>query len=85
MLGPGLRLWPAAWRRFINALGLINYAVSLGDAGPLVPDQAGITHRVYGGAGRARFGIEEDLLCIAVGLEDAADLLADIDQAPKPF
>ena len=70
-------------RDFINALGLIKCAVSLGDAETLVQHPASMTHGIYGEEERAKFGIDDDLIRIAVGLEDVEDLIADIDQATQ--
>lgn len=70
-----------AGRRFINALGLIKCAVSLGDAETLVQHPASMTHSIYTPEERARFGIDDDLIRIAVGLEDVDDLIDDVEQA----
>lgn len=70
-----------AGRRFINNLGLIKCAVSLGDAETLVQHPASMTHGIYGPEERAKFGIDDELIRLAVGLEDVEDLIADIDQA----
>ena len=72
-----------AGRKFINSLGLIKCAVSLGDAETLIQHPASMTHGIYGPEEREKFGIDDDLLRIAVGLEDVDDLIADIDQATK--
>ncbi|MEP3279008.1 MAG: aminotransferase class I/II-fold pyridoxal phosphate-dependent enzyme [Stappiaceae bacterium] len=70
-----------AGHRFINALELIKCAVSLGDAETLVQHPATMTHSIYSAAERADFGIDDDLLRIAVGLEEVEDLIWDIDNA----
>lgn len=70
-----------AGHRFINALELIKCAVSLGDAETLVQHPATMTHGIYGPEDRARFGIDDDLLRIAVGLEEVEDLIFDIENA----
>jgi methionine-gamma-lyase len=70
-----------AGRRFINALDLIKCAVSLGDAETLIQHPATMTHGIYGPEERARFGIDDDLIRIAVGLEEVEDLIYDIENA----
>ncbi len=70
-----------AGRRFINGLELIKCAVSLGDAETLVQHPATMTHGIYGAEERMRFGIDDDLIRLAIGLEDVEDLIADIDQS----
>jgi len=66
---------------FLNALKLCKIAVSLGDAETLIEHPASMTHSPYEPSERARFGITEGLVRISAGLENAVDILADIDQA----
>ena len=73
----------AAGKRFMNALQLFSRAVSLGGAESLAQHPASMTHSTYTLEERARHGISEGLVRLAVGLEDVADLLADIEQALK--
>jgi len=70
-----------AGRRFIDALEVIKCAVSLGDAETLIQHPATMTHSIYTPEERAAFGIDDDLIRIAVGLEDVEDLIYDIDNA----
>lgn len=71
----------AAGQRFMNSLQLFSRAVSLGGAESLAQHPASMTHSTYTLEERARHGISEGLVRLAVGLEDVADLLADIEQA----
>ena len=71
----------ASGRRFMNALGLFSRAVSLGDAESLAQHPASMTHSTYTPEERAHHGISEGLVRLSVGLEDIADLLADVTQA----
>ncbi|AZF48278.1 methionine gamma-lyase [Pseudomonas sp. R2-7-07] len=68
-------------RRFMNALKLFTRAVSLGDAESLAQHPASMTHSTYTPEERAQHGISEGLVRLSVGLEDVADLLADVQQA----
>ena len=70
-----------AGRRFMNALQLITRAVSLGDAESLAQHPASMTHSFYTPEERQQHMISEGLVRISAGLEDAGDLLNDIDQA----
>lgn len=70
-----------AGQRFMNALQLFSRTVSLGGAESLAQHPASMTHSTYTLEERARHGISEGLVRLAVGLEDVADLLADIEQA----
>ncbi|MGZ0785951.1 methionine gamma-lyase [Pseudomonas saponiphila] len=71
----------ASGQRFMNALGLFSRAVSLGDAESLAQHPASMTHSTYTPQERAEHGIAEGLVRLSAGLEDIADLLADIAQA----
>lgn len=68
-------------RRFMNALQLFSRAVSLGDAESLAQHPATMTHSTYTPEERAHHGISEGLVRLSAGLEDVADLLADVQQA----
>jgi methionine-gamma-lyase len=70
-----------AGRRFLNALRLVQRAVSLGDAESLAQHPASMTHATYAPEERAASGISDGLVRFSAGLEDATDLLADIEQA----
>ena len=67
--------------RFMNRLQMIVRAVSLGDAETLVQHPASMTHSTYTPEERAAHGIGEGLLRLSVGLEDAEDIFADLEQA----
>lgn len=71
----------AAGCRFMNALGLITRAVSLGDAESLAQHPASMTHSTYSPAEREAHLISDGLVRISAGLEDTDDLLADVGQA----
>lgn len=70
-----------AGRRFMDALGLFTRAVSLGDAESLAQHPASMTHASYTPEERAEHLITEGLIRLSVGLEDADDLLNDLEQA----
>lgn len=67
--------------RFMDALQLVTRAVSLGDAESLAQHPASMTHSTYTPEERAACGISDGLVRLSVGLEDVADVLADIQQA----
>jgi methionine-gamma-lyase len=64
-----------------NALKLITCAVSLGDAESLIEHPASMTHSPYTAEELAEAGIPEGLIRLAVGLEEADELIADLKQA----
>ena len=68
---------PAAFA-FMNALRLIAISNNLGDTKSLATHPATTTHMRIGAAERARLGITDGVVRLSVGLEDAADLCADL-------
>jgi O-succinylhomoserine sulfhydrylase len=68
---------PAAFR-FMNALRLIAISNNLGDSRSMVTHPATTTHMRIGAEERARLGITEGVIRLSVGLEDPADLQADL-------
>lgn len=67
--------------RFLNALKLIQLAVSLGGTESLCSHPASMTHCDIPDEERAQIGISDKLVRMSVGVEDPDDLIADLDQA----
>ena len=67
--------------RFMNALRIIRISNNLGDAKSLLTHPATTTHQRLTPAARAELGIDEGLVRLSVGLEDADDLIEDIARA----
>ena len=65
----------------LDALELIDISNNIGDAKSLMCHPASTTHHNMGPQGREEMGVTEGMLRINVGLEDAEDLIADMDQA----
>jgi O-succinylhomoserine sulfhydrylase len=65
----------------LNRLRLIGISNNLGDAKSLITHPSTTTHYRFAEAHRLELGITPDLLRLSVGLEDPADLIADLDQA----
>ncbi len=65
----------------LNRLSLISISNNLGDTKSLITHPATTTHQRVSPEARAAAGIGDDLLRLSVGLEDPADLMADLDQA----
>ncbi len=68
-------------RRIYDRLQLFVRAASLGEVASLVTHPASFSHKGVPPDERARLGIGEGLLRLSVGIEDASDLEADLDQA----
>jgi cystathionine beta-lyase/cystathionine gamma-synthase len=67
--------------RFIHALQLFTYAASLGGVDSLVIEPRYSSHEHMSPEERARIGIPDGFLRVSVGIENAEDLIADIEQA----
>lgn len=66
---------------YLEALDLIVPATSLGDIYSLSLYPAMASHRSMPLEDREQIGIGDDLVRLSVGIEDAADIIADLDQA----
>ncbi|MFV8430525.1 O-succinylhomoserine (thiol)-lyase [Vibrio owensii] len=66
---------------FVKELDLFSLAESLGGVESLICHPASMTHRAMGEDALAEAGVSQQLLRLSVGLEDAQDLIADLEQA----
>lgn len=66
---------------FINQLKIFTLAQSLGGTESLISHPTTMTHSGISAEARQVAGISDQLLRISVGLEDANDLIADLDNA----
>ncbi|WP_312168584.1 O-acetylhomoserine aminocarboxypropyltransferase/cysteine synthase family protein [Microbacterium sp.] len=71
----------AAGEKLIENLQLASHLANIGDARTLVIHPASTTHRQLTEAQLAAAGVRPDLIRISVGLEDADDIIWDLDQA----
>lgn len=69
-----------AWK-LIDAVQLFSVTANLGDAKSTITHPATTTHGRMSPQARAAAGIGDGLVRISVGLEDADDLIADLEQA----
>ncbi len=69
----------AAWR-FIDATRLVSITANLGDAKTTIVHPATTTHGRLSDEQRAQSGIADNLIRLAVGLEDLRDLQADMQR-----
>lgn len=67
--------------RFLESLKLIRAAPTLGDCFSLVLYPVIASHRGLSPEQRRERGIHDNVVRLSAGIEDAADLLADLDQA----
>lgn len=65
----------------LNAVRLCHLAVSLGDVDTLIEHPASMTHSVVPPEERLAVGISDNLIRLAVGIEDPEDIIADLERA----
>jgi cystathionine gamma-lyase len=71
----------SATRRFLERTQLFTLAESLGGVESLIEHPAIMTHASIPPETRERIGISDSLVRLSVGVEDADDLIGDLDQA----
>ena len=71
----------AAGRAFIEALELCSHLANIGDTRTLVIHPASTTHRQLSDEALEGGGVPPDLIRISVGIEDADDIIWDIERA----
>jgi len=65
----------------LDALTLVDISNNIGDSRSLMTHPASTTHAGVSEEVRAEMGIDEGMLRLSVGLEDADDVIEDLDQA----
>ena len=70
-----------AGSKFINALSLFTLVANVGDTKSLVIHPASTTHSQLSAEQLAAANVTEDMVRLSVGIEDIADILADLEQA----
>ena len=83
LLGFGIKGGLEAGKKFINSVKLLSHLANIGDAKSLVIHPASTTHQQLSAAEQAATGVTADYVRLSIGLEDAEDIKADIDQALK--
>ncbi len=81
IVGFGIKGGREAGRKFINSVKLFSHLANIGDAKSLVIHPATTTHQQLTPEEQRATGVTDDYVRLSVGLEDARDILADIDQA----
>ena len=66
--------------RIARELDLFAYAVSLGGVESLIQHPASMTHKVVPPERRAQLGVSDNLLRLSIGIENADDLMADLER-----
>jgi cystathionine beta-lyase/cystathionine gamma-synthase len=80
MVGLELKGGAKAAERLLKRLKLIAHAPSLAGVETLVSEPRFTSHKGIGPEGRAKMGIPDGFLRLSCGIEDAADIIGDLEQ-----
>ncbi|WP_246805223.1 PLP-dependent transferase [Desulfosarcina cetonica] len=80
-MGFGIKGGQASAIKFIESLRLISHLANIGDAKSLVIHPASTTHEQLSEEEQRAAGVTPDFIRLSVGIEDIADILADLEQA----
>ena len=81
VFGFGIKGGIEAGKRFINSVELCSHLANILDAKTLVIHPASTTHQQLSPDELEAAGVTPDFIRISVGIEDAGDIIADLDQA----
>lgn len=81
VIGFGVKGGIKAGKKFIENLEFISHVVNLGDAKTLAVHPATTTHQQLSKQEQMDAGVTEDFIRLAIGIENADDIIADIEQA----
>jgi len=68
-------------KKMLKKVRVCSLGESLGGVETLISHPATMTHAALGERGRKQIGITDGMVRISVGIEDVADILADLDEA----
>ena len=77
----GLKGGYEAGIKMVNSVKLFSHLANIGDTRSLIIHPASTTHRQLSDEDRAKAGAGNDVVRLSIGIEDAADIIADLDQA----
>jgi O-acetylhomoserine (thiol)-lyase len=81
IMGFGIKGGLEAGKKFINSVKLASHLANILDVRTLVIHPASTTHQQLSEQDQKKAGVTPDYVRISVGLEDVADIIADLDQA----
>ncbi len=81
IIGFGIKGGRDAGVKFINAVKLASHLANIGDAKTLVIHPASTTHQQLTADEQRAAGVSPEFIRLSVGIEDLADIQADLDQA----
>ncbi|MFH1983293.1 MAG: O-acetylhomoserine aminocarboxypropyltransferase/cysteine synthase family protein [Pseudomonadota bacterium] len=81
LVGYGIRGGRAAAVKFIESVRLFSHLANIGDAKSLVIHPASTTHEQLSATEQEAAGVTPDFIRLSIGIEDVADIIADLDYA----
>ena len=81
LLSFGIKGGYEAGVKFIEGLQFVSHLANIGDAKSLVIHPASTTHRQLSEEDQVKAGVPPDMVRLSIGLESAADILWDLEQA----
>jgi O-acetylhomoserine (thiol)-lyase len=83
LVGFGVKGGLEAGKAFIANVKLLSHLANIGDAKSLVIHPASTTHQQLTREEQLATGVTEDYIRLSIGIEDADDIIEDLDQALK--
>jgi len=77
----GIKGGHAAGVKFVESLDLLSHLANIGDTRSLVIHPASTTHSQLSDEQKIAAGAGPDVVRLSIGIEDAADIIADVEQA----
>ena len=77
----GLKGGYDAGMKMVNSVKLFSHLANIGDTRSLIIHPASTTHRQLSDEDRIKAGAGPDVVRLSVGIEDTADIIADLEQA----
>jgi len=81
IIGFGIKGGIEAGKKFIDSVKLFSHLANIGDAKSLVIHPASTTHQQLSPEEQIATGVTADFIRLSIGLEDADDIIADLEQA----
>ena len=81
LVGFGIKGGLETGKRFIHSVKLLSHLANIGDAKSLVIHPASTTHQQLTRDEQLATGVTDDYIRLSIGIEDADDIITDIDQA----
>ena len=83
IVGFGIRGGKEAGKRLIENVKLFSHLANIGDTKSLIIHPASTTHQQLTNQEQEATGVTEDFIRLSIGIEDAQDIIEDLDQALK--